>query len=471
MLEQGGWRNGVRELVIVLSVALVARLFAAWLFRDAQSPVFDERYYTVAAESLTRGLGFPDAFRPPLYSLFMAGVFHFTFDLDVVRAVQILLSLVPVVFVFDVCRRRYGLRAALYSGLACALCPALAHFSHFLWSETLAVVLVSAFFWLADGFDRTDRPAWLFAAGLALGLTALTREIWLYFGVCTAVWVLMRARARGDVRSGALPAALVVVGMAFSILPWTVRNLVELEKFVLISENHWRPIFDGNAYPKDHWYTGNRSKAERASLNALLREMPREDAQALLRDVAFQRIADDQPWWLAKKLIRTTSTMYTATTHELKAIARGWYVGPEARTRVLIATSVVGFFVTMIPGVAALWLVPGGWYKGLVVLGILFVSGTHAIAIAIPRYLVPVLPLYMLGVGPLLVAGLGRDSTGLGAPASQRLRRLGALATLAVFVLVPLPRTLDGVELWKRAGEPRPPVADLEPMRVNPTTQ
>ena len=91
MLEQDGWRNGVRELVIVLSVALVARLFAAWLFRDAQSPVFDERYYTVVAESLTRGLGFPDAFRPPLYSLFMAGVFHFTFDLDVVRAVQILL--------------------------------------------------------------------------------------------------------------------------------------------------------------------------------------------------------------------------------------------------------------------------------------------------------------------------------------------------------------------------------------------
>ena len=43
MLEQDGWRNGVRELVIVLSVALVARLFAAWLFRDAQSPVFDER--------------------------------------------------------------------------------------------------------------------------------------------------------------------------------------------------------------------------------------------------------------------------------------------------------------------------------------------------------------------------------------------------------------------------------------------
>ena len=80
MLEQDGWRNGVRELVIVLSVALVARLFAAWLFRDAQSPVFDERFYPVAAESLTRGLGFPDACRPPLYSRCMAGVCPFTFE-------------------------------------------------------------------------------------------------------------------------------------------------------------------------------------------------------------------------------------------------------------------------------------------------------------------------------------------------------------------------------------------------------
>ncbi|MCH2169300.1 glycosyltransferase family 39 protein [Myxococcota bacterium] len=422
-----------RWLWVVLGVALLARCLAAWVFRDVQAPVYDERYYTHVGESIARGFGHPGAFRPPLYAFFIAQVFRFSMDLDVLRAVQIALSLLPVAFAFQVCLRRFGLRAGIGSGLACALCPPLLHFSHFLWSESLAVVLVTGFFWFLDIFDRSEQRRYLFAAGLMLGLLALTREIWIYFGPVMVGWLWARAGWRWRVAGPAI--ASLLLGMVLTVGPWTLRNQVTLGKFVLISTNHWRPLADGNLYPPDRWFLGQNPKAQREALNEKVRAMPREEAQAYLRGLALRRIADDQPWWLFKKLVRNSSMLYSVVDQELQALEKGWIRLSTAGAWLLVATTLVGFFATMIPGILGLWLVPGGWFKGLVVLAILFVNAAHVVSVAVPRYLVPLLPLFLLMAGPLLAGAWSHSRT-------ARWRWAGAWASVAAFVLIPLPRAV-----------------------------
>lgn len=428
-----------RWLWLLLGVALLVRCLAAWVFWDVQAPVYDERYYTHVGESIARGLGHPGAFRPPLYTFFVAQVFRFSTDLHVLRAVQIVLSLLPVAFAFQVCWRRFGLRAGIGSGLACALCPPLVHFSHFLWSESLAVVLVTGFFWLLDIFDRTEQRRHVLAAGLVLGLVALTREVWIYFGLVTVGWLFARAGWRWRVAGPA--AALLVVGMTLAVAPWTLRNQVAMGKFVLISTNHWRPLADGNLYPRDRWFLGQNPRAERDALNAKVRAMPREEAQRHLRSLALQRIIEDQPWWLFKKLARTSSMLYSVVDQELQALEQGWIRMSPNGARLLIATTVIGFFATMIPGILGLWLVPGGWFKGVVVLAILYVNAVHVVSIAVPRYLVPLLPLFLLMVGPLLSGAWSRSRT-------PRWRWVGALASVTAFVLLPLPRAVVAARSW-----------------------
>ncbi|MCB1054642.1 MAG: glycosyltransferase family 39 protein, partial [Acidobacteria bacterium] len=268
-------------LVALLLVAAAVRWLAWQPFRDVDTLRGDEAYYVRTARSIAAGEGHPGSFRPPLYPAAMALVLEASGDdLDAVRWAQIGLGLLLVVLVADLARRRFDERAGFVAGLAAAVQPSLVHYSHFLWSELLAATLLAATLWCLARWCQSRAMPWLIAGGLVLGATALTKEIWLYFAVVVAAWILWSSRTietRGKAwppRRAWISALVFVLSAAAVVLPWTVRNTRLQGAPVLISTCRWFPIAVGNLLPEDDWLLGDgRGGEERREIPAGLDEL------------------------------------------------------------------------------------------------------------------------------------------------------------------------------------------------------
>lgn len=421
-------------MLLALLVLAVAVRWLAWQpFRDVVDLRGDESYYVRVAESIAAGEGHPGSFRPPLYPAAMAAVLHFSEgDLDAVRWAQIALSVLLVALVYDLGRLRFGEKAGLWAGAAAAVQPSLVHYSHFLWSELLAATLLTTTLWCLARWYDSGRRAWLAAAGLALGATALTKEIWVYFAAVVFLWIWWQQRRGqaallpGGSRRAWVSALLFAVCTAAVVLPWTVRNSRLHDAPVLISTCRWFPIAIGNLLPEDDWLLGDgRGGDERREAPAGLDEL---EAETYWRGIALDAIRSEQPWWLPKKIARNTVRLFSVHSQTVRFLESGWIPGlPLTTGRWLLATDLDLYLLLLAAGIAGLWWMPDPPFKVLVVMAVLLTLGVHVLANAIPRFHVPILPLFCLYAGALA----GRPSRAL--PGWQR---LGGWLTLALFAAV-----------------------------------
>ena len=407
-------------LALCLLIALAVRLLALQQFSSVERFHGDEGAYQKTATQILEGRGHPGSLRPPAYPFFIAAVYTaFGKSPLALRIAQILVSLAAVLAVFRITAARYGTRAATLSGLTCALAPSLVHYTHFLWSECLATTLLILFFWALDGYDRTQRSGLMALAGVLLGISALTRETWAFFGVIVVLWMLWRHRPHW--REALLPAGVFIGCMALAVLPWTIRNYVVHDNFVLISTGRWYPIAQGNSLNEDDWLLGTvRMKEAREEVSHL----DEFEQDRYWRPIALAAIRAEQPGWLFKKIVRNTSLLFQVRSQSVRYIERGWIETRPWRAYTILATSVAGHLLITALGLVALWLVPGGWLKRVAVTAILYTLGVHVIAIASSRYLVPLMPLFALYVGPLLA---GRERM------VSRDRLIGATLVLLAF--------------------------------------
>jgi hypothetical protein len=96
--------------------------------------------------------------------------------------------------------------------------------------------------------------------GLLLGVTAMFRPEYLVVGIAFALLAAMRMwRARGW-RPGLSAAVLFLVAMAVPILPWTVRNVVVLDRVVPISTGGGKALYVGTYLPADGEYQRVKSQ-------------------------------------------------------------------------------------------------------------------------------------------------------------------------------------------------------------------
>jgi Dolichyl-phosphate-mannose-protein mannosyltransferase len=125
-----------------------------------------------------------------------------------------------------------GSATALVAMALAAGYPVLIEQTGTLVAENLLVVLELAAVWTALRARRSDGRAlyrWIAATGILTGLATLTHQnaILLVLPLGAAVWTA-GARARGT--------ALLVITTLLAIVPWTIRNAVELHHFVPVSD-------------------------------------------------------------------------------------------------------------------------------------------------------------------------------------------------------------------------------------------
>ena len=250
-------RRVPRIALALVAAALIIRL-AFVLATPGYAPQHDDRDYDrlacglVAGEGYTRvgpptpprgcgdgETGSPTAFRPPGLPMFLAAVYTATDPLGVerwtaARVAQAILGTAVVALLGLVAWQLWGRRTGLAAMALGAVFPPAIVLGGALLTETLFVMLMLAAIAavLADRRAGGDRR-WLVVAGVICGLAVLTRS---NAPALILPLALAVATVGGRPLRAGLGRAAVLVGIsALIVVPWTLRNAIELDGFAPVT--------------------------------------------------------------------------------------------------------------------------------------------------------------------------------------------------------------------------------------------
>jgi len=282
---RNGGRAGLVVLAAILLLGLALRVDYAW---EGRAPVFDAVAYGEIARNLDEGNGFtlreratqPASNYSPGLPLLVAGIYKLSAGEHerFARVVLALIGSLSILFTYLIARRLSGPLAGLIGAVAVAIYPALLEYQGMFMGEPLAATLLSgavlAMLWAArpaylacgscqggrralragHGPSSTPLPPchprvrWLLP-GLLLGALVLVRPEYLGISFLLAAVVIIRGRSQW--RIGFFNAAVLLAGAVLVVAPWTVRNAVALDRFVLVSTGGGQVLFAGTYLPSD----------------------------------------------------------------------------------------------------------------------------------------------------------------------------------------------------------------------------
>jgi len=236
------------QFVLLLTIiAFIGRLLYIFTLESGLFYFDDSLQWNQMALNIIAGKGViidtaPTAYRMPLYSFFLAGIYKVfgAGNLFAVRVIQAVISALTCFFVYlitiavfaeDEHAHRVGRIAAIIS----AFYPFFVYYSGAVLTETLYIFLLCLFMWLLI----TRKYAW---ASLVFGGVIMCRaEIagFLIF-ILVGLFVLMKAR-------DALGTFVVVLALVCAVLsPWAARNYMAFGRFVPLSTMGGWTFWEGN---------------------------------------------------------------------------------------------------------------------------------------------------------------------------------------------------------------------------------
>jgi 4-amino-4-deoxy-L-arabinose transferase-like glycosyltransferase len=256
-------RLGKTTLILFLAILAIGFGLRAYrVVEPLETPGDDAHaYYALSKALYTEGsYGGPEFHDPSDWSpgapLLYAAAFYATGGAreGTARIVELLLGMATIVVVFMLGRRIAGPAAGLLAGFAVAVYPPFIHSVGALYSEPLAMAtLPAAVLGFLRAGERERLRAWLLP-GLLLGVTAMARPEYLAVAVAFALLSALRVvRAKGW-KPGLAATALLVAGLLVPIVPWTVRNVVVLDRAVTISTGGGKALYVGTYLPADGEY-------------------------------------------------------------------------------------------------------------------------------------------------------------------------------------------------------------------------
>ena len=221
-------------LYIVLAVAVLLRLglMLSLLDNPRNFVQSDAPGYDVIAINLINHRAFsgdadapfqPDAFRTPVYPLFLAGIYAvFGHAYAVAVFVQCLISVVSVYLVFRLGRQMIGPTAGAAAALLTAVDAGLIIHANLLLTETLFTLLLILALTALWRFTQTRQARYGVMCGVWLGLATLCRPVtqYLVFGFAAILLVAIRPRWRRGLQA----AVVLILAYTASVSPWLIRN-------------------------------------------------------------------------------------------------------------------------------------------------------------------------------------------------------------------------------------------------------
>ncbi len=415
-------RYGKRTLIALGAIALLGLVVRAYVVvNPVEHPGDDSHAYYALSKALytEQSFGGPDfedsSDWSPGAPFLYAASFYATGGAreGTARIVAALLGVATILVVFALGwrlgGRAHGRWAGLFAAFAVAVYPPFLHTAGELMSEPPAMLTlpaaVLAFLWACDrsadrlvpGMRGRRVTWWVWVApGFLFGLTAMFRPEYLLVGAAFVALAAWREWRRREWRLGLAGAAVLLVALVLPILPWTVRNLVVLDKVVPISTGGGKALYVGTYLPADGEY--QRVKADlvrryrgldlapdsdaldRIDPTPLFDRVAKEEHPDLSRDEAlgkagkedFSRYFGEDPWGYLAMTARKVGRMWSSGVGEAMSTTAGRVV------QVLLV--LLGLAGLGLLGLRRRW-----WELVVLATPIVLVTAVGAVSLAAPR--------------------------------------------------------------------------------------
>jgi 4-amino-4-deoxy-L-arabinose transferase-like glycosyltransferase len=239
-------RPETRDLLAIGVLALALRTAWALVYGRIANGPHDALFYQIAASNLEAGHGYTRLFGeataqwPPGYPFIVSLAYEvFGVHVKLGLAINVVLGAATAMLLYLIGLRSFGRAGGRFAGTAFAILPAPIVYTGLFLSETTFIFLLVAFLALAVYLPkRVWTPGVL---GVVAGLAALTKgEGILLFLIPLAMWWGLPRREW--LRS----AAVLLAAMALTILPWTIRNAIEMDAFIPVSSNASLTLWSGH---------------------------------------------------------------------------------------------------------------------------------------------------------------------------------------------------------------------------------
>lgn len=387
-------RTGDLWLWRILALGMVLRL--VWVLLVPVEPVSDSAAYATFARVLANHGVYgwtpdqPGAYWAVGTAAIAAGTYLF-FEVDNYTGIVILNLLaggVSILLTYRLGDLWFNRPTAILAALIMAVWPNLIFFSSILSSEIWFITLTLGGLWF---WSRKTGPAWinLLFCGLIWGIACYVRPTILLLPVALAL-VALPCGLLPLLRAGGR-AALVIVLILITILPWTQRNTALFGERVLVSTNFgpnlWmgnNPDTTGGYMPLPDW-AKDMSEAERATaLGDIAKDYIRADIpgfvlRSLHKAVQLHERETIGVVWNEAALVRGLGE---AGNTGLKLLATGfWYL------LLLLALVAIGirFYISPLTAVFHPTIAAWGYFTAL-----------HAVIVVEDRYHIPSSPFIAL---------------------------------------------------------------------------
>jgi len=432
-----------RALAAVLVAGLLVRLLLLVASSLMQVQIGDERQYVQLAANLFQGHGFvfepgrPTSMRPPLYPLFIAGVWSLTGheSLPAIRAVQVLLALLTTLAVYVLALRLFDRRTALIAAAITCFYPSFLFSGLLLLTEVLFTMLLVVFVLQYDILVQRPRFAVALSTGATLGLAALTRSVLWPFPIVLVPLVAMSVR--GTVRRRITMAACCLAGYVAIVGPWAVRNTTLQHTLTIVDNMGGMNLMMGNYEytPEDRmwdavsltgeknwshslgithpeaatWTDGQKEKwAQREAIGFMLANPATTFRRSVLKFADF--------WGLEREMVA--------------GFQQGLYDPPAWFMWMATLAVLISYPVVILGSAIGVFCVTPSDRRThvLLIAIILFITAVHSIVFGHSRYHLPLVPF----LATYAAAALAHR--GWRVPARDRMRAIAAVAVCAVLV-------------------------------------
>jgi 4-amino-4-deoxy-L-arabinose transferase-like glycosyltransferase len=171
-----------------------------------------------------------------------------------IRILEALMGVGTILIVFLLGWRLGGRWPALLAALGVAIYPPFIHSVGEVMSEPPAMLslpaAILAFLWAWDGKNPWR---WLIP-GFLFGATAMFRPEYTLVAGAFVVFAAVRWAWQREWAFGATAIGLMLLALLLPIVPWTIRNIVVLDRLVPISTGGGKALYVGTFYPADGEY-------------------------------------------------------------------------------------------------------------------------------------------------------------------------------------------------------------------------
>jgi 4-amino-4-deoxy-L-arabinose transferase-like glycosyltransferase len=313
-------------------VALFVRLAALGISQQHADPVHHHFLSQglealLLAQSLADGHGYafrigefvPTAWLAPVYVWFLTlGKLLFPANGKMVtlfgQLINILFSALTCYPIFALGKRVAGKTIGVVSAWTWALLPvAILMPIAFVWDQSLASFLLASLFAFSYRTGESSSIGLWCAYGALWGIAALTNPSLFVLFPCFGLWFWLRRKRAG--LPVLRPVSFAVLACVLVLLPWTVRNWIELGGFTFVKSNFGVELWLGNnPQVKDVWTPLRNPHSNEAELDRLIAEGELKYNREKLRE-AISFIAahpGDSAQHILKRILDTWTAYYDA---------------------------------------------------------------------------------------------------------------------------------------------------------------